>query len=171
MPFSCCFSGCQRTQRSPSPPSARESDHEGPSNPSPAAAQVSVSLLVSEIVNAYGNQRVTFHSPSSAPAGKRLVGEMTVREAITTMADHNRGALTVINELMIQSRNGKKLLNKLDDAGIYGEQIWDLYRYVGSQDYQRTFRIVLNLLNNRVSANDLIAMINNRQRWSGDLGL
>ena len=96
---------------------------------------------------------------------------MTVRQAITAMAGNNFGALTVLNELLVQSRSGKNLLNKLDDAGIYGENIWNLYTYVGSQDTQRTFRIVLNLVNNRISADDLIAMINNRRPWSGDLGL
>lgn len=95
---------------------------------------------------------------------------MTVREAITAIADQNPAALMILTKLMAQSRNGKKLLDKLDDAGIYGERIWDLYKFTGSQDYQRTFRILLNLLNNHITANDLIEMINNRQPWSGDLG-
>lgn len=45
---------------------------------------------------------------------------MTVREAITAIADQNPAALMILTKLMAQSRNGKKLLDKLDDAGIYG---------------------------------------------------
>ena len=93
---------------------------------------------------------------------------MTVGEAVTTIADHNPGAFRVLTKLLTQSRNSKTLLNKMDDAGIYGGRIWDLYKDVCGEDYTKTFRLLLNLVNNRISADELKEYIDNRRQWTGD---
>ena len=171
MPFSCCLGGSastQRAQRALSPSSSSESDHAEAAGSSPSVVQQESASLSSELVDAYLNQRVTFGSPSSSNSTKRLVGEMTVGEAVTTIADHNPGAFRVLTKLLTQSRNSKTLLNKMDDAGIYGGRIWDLYKDVCGEDYTKTFRLLLNLVNNRISADELKEYIDNRRQWTGD---
>ena len=93
---------------------------------------------------------------------------MTIGEAVNTIADHTPGAFRVLSQLLTQSRNSKALLNKMDDAGIYGTRIWDLHKEVCCEDFRKTFQLLLNLVNNRISADDLKEYIDNRRQWTGN---
>ena len=172
MPFLCCFGGSERTQRTLSPPSPRSVSGTG----SQASSEVieiegDISALAGEVFNAYINQRISFRPPEPSNPTRRLVGEMTVQQAIQAMTPLSPGGMAVLSQLLVQSRNSKALLTKMDDAGIYDERIWDLHQHVGSGDIRRTFRILLLLRNDRITAEELNDSIQNQRRWSGDLGL
>ena len=130
-----------------------------------------VSAFADEAFNAYISQRVTFSPPESSNPARRLVGEMTVRQAIEAMTPYSPAGMQVLSQLLMRSRNSKALLIKMDDAGIHDERIWDLHQYVCSGDITKTFRLLLNLRNNRTTAEQLNDYIQNQRQWSGDLGL
>ena len=171
MPFSCCFGGSQRAQRALSPSRSSESDDSERNGSISSAYQRELSSLARELFVPYSNQQVQFSPPSSLEPTKRLVGRMTVGHALDIISEHNAEAMQVLGQILLLSRNGKALLKKMDDAGIYGRQICDLHNHVGSKDYRKTFRILLNLMNNRLSKEKLKEYIAQRKSWSGDLGL
>ena len=172
MPFLCCFGGAGRTERTLSPPSSQPiSDSESHASSELIEIEEDVSVFAGHVYNAYVNQRISFRPPESSNPARRLVGEMTLQQAIQAMTPHSPGGMTVLGQLLMQSRNGRALLITMDDAGIHDERIWDLHCYVGSGDIRKTFRILLQLLNHRVTAEQLNDSIQSQRRWSGDLGL
>ena len=171
MPFSCCFGGSQRAQRTLSPSRSSESDETEGHSAISSAYQQELSSLARDLFVPYSNQQVQFSPPSSSRPTKRLVGRMTVGHALNIISEQNPEAMQVLGQVLLQSRNSKALLKKMDDAEIYGHQICDLHNHVGSEDYTKTFRILLNLVNNRLTKEQLKEYIAQRKSWSGDLGL
>jgi hypothetical protein len=54
------------------------------------------------------------------------------------------------------------MLNKMDDAGIRGPRVWMLHKDVASENQTKTFQILLNLVNNHISPEDLNHAIDNK---------
>jgi hypothetical protein len=77
--------------------------------------------------------------------------------------------MDVLGKIAERSKNPMAIFNKLDEAGIYGDRIWDLHRHVASQDYEKTFKLLLYLVNDRVSAEALTSAINSKKPWQGEL--
>ena len=62
----------------------------------------------------------------------KLELDMTVEEAIITLAEGNPGAKEVLEDLV--ERGGEMSLLLLDDYEIYGDGIWLLYRDIAKGD-------------------------------------
>lgn len=73
----------------------------------------------------------------------RITLSDTILDAIVKMAEGNPGAATVISELL-KLQDGFVSLAHLDDAGIYGPDIWLAYKDVSGSDISKLHDKIFN---------------------------
>lgn len=66
-----------------------------------------------------------------------LSPDMSVMDALVTMSKGNPGAATVLAELIKSDEWGFIDVFHLDDAGLYGSNIWIAYKDICGQDIDR----------------------------------
>ena len=108
----------------------------------------------------------------------RLKLEQSLPEAVFAMSGGNPGAIRVLVDSIEQgadidpdaaSLNGFGFLMNLDTFGIYGSDIWVLYKDICDQNISRTMGLVRAVQCGCVSKNDLLEAIKAERRHNLDV--
>jgi len=94
----------------------------------------------------------------------------SMENVMMKMSDGNPGALTVCMRLLAESAEidpdgclgGLEAILSLDTLGLYGPNIWMLFKDVCGEDLVRTYAVLRGHQLGYVSQNDILHAINNR---------